>query len=298
LMTYFQELTTHATTYTEFDVVQKHTRCSGCGNYGIINAIKSAITLSWYQHDEVIFACDVWCNGNVSDKIDMFTIHGLHGRVTALAAGIHVANPAMPVICTAGDGSTLSEGINHLIHSVRNNYNVTFILHNNQNYGLTTGQASSTTPKGQKMKGTAWDTFATNLNPCALVLASGGTFVARGYSGDVAGLTSLIQSGMAHQGFSFIEVLQHCPTYNKATPLARYEKSLYDISERSDYIETDRLQAFALMQETTNVPTGILYKNPDSQDFYKQQVYRSAFQAPVEEVKRRDVRGLLERWVV
>jgi 2-oxoglutarate ferredoxin oxidoreductase subunit beta len=148
------------------------------------------------------------------------------------------------------------------------------------------------------MKGTAGETFATTLNPCALVLASGGTFIARGYSGDVAGLTTLIEAGMAHQGFSFIEVLQHCPTYNKATPLARYEKSLYNVTERDSYSNTDLLQAFALMQETSPVATGILYKNPESQDFYSQQVYRSNFQTPVQEVKRRDVRGLLEKWII
>ena len=137
-MSYTSDLASLAPVLHSFDSDEKHTRCSGCGNYGILNAIKRAVTLSGYHHHEVIFACDVGCNGNVSDKVEMHTIHGLHGRVLPLSAGIQMANPNIPVICTAGDGSTLSEGVNHLIHSARNNYNITFILHNNQNYGLTT----------------------------------------------------------------------------------------------------------------------------------------------------------------
>lgn len=297
-MSYTTSLQSHADTYLSFDADQKHTRCSWCGNYGIINAIKRAVTLAGYQHHEVIFACDVGCNGNVSDKIDMYTIHGLHGRVLALASGIHCANPEMPVICTAGDGATLSEGINHLIHTARNNYNITFILHNNQNYGLTTGQASSTTPKGQMMKATPGETIATTINPCALVLTAGWTFIARGYSGDVEWLTDIIQAGIAHQGFSFIEVLQHCPTYNKATPLARYEKSLYHISERSDDNNHDRHQAWLLFQESKNLAMGVLYQDQEALDFYRQQIYRSGFDVPVNEVKSREIRGLLEKFAI
>ncbi|USN55108.1 MAG: hypothetical protein H6765_00355 [Candidatus Peribacteria bacterium] len=103
----------------------------------------------------------------------------MHGRVLPLASGIHLANPELPVIAMAGDGATLSEGVNHLIHTARNNYNITFILHNNHNYGLTTGQASATTPRQQSMKGTCGTTTAQPLIPGQLVLAAGGSFVAR-----------------------------------------------------------------------------------------------------------------------
>ncbi len=133
-MSFLSEASSHANDYLDFETTQKHTRCSGCGNYGILNALMMAVTLEGYKPHEIILACDVGCSGNVSDKIETYTIHGLHGRVLPLAAGIHCARPDLPVIAMAGDGATLSEGVNHLIHSARNNYNITFLLHNNHNY--------------------------------------------------------------------------------------------------------------------------------------------------------------------
>lgn len=137
-MTLINQLQDHAEEYLQLETPQKHTWCSGCGNYGILNALMSAITLEGYEPHQVILANDVGCNGNLSDKILINTIHGLHGRVLPLASGIHCAAPDIPVIAMAGDGATLSEGVNHLIHTARNNYDITFLLHNNHNYGLTT----------------------------------------------------------------------------------------------------------------------------------------------------------------
>ncbi len=237
-MTYTKDIAQAAKKYLALETSQKHTRCSGCGNYGILNALMSAIALEGYAGNEVILANDVGCSGNLSDKIELNTMHGLHGRSLALASGIHLARPDMPVFAMAGDGATLSEWVNHLIHTVRNNFNITFLLHNNHNYGLTTGQASSTTPKGVRMNATAGETTAHPLIPAQLVLASGGTFVARGYSGNVEQLIWLIRAGMHHRGFSFIEVMQLCPTYSKATPEKRYEERVYDISNNKDTIVT------------------------------------------------------------
>lgn len=156
----------------ELETPQNHTRCSGCGNYGILNALMRAIALEGIERHRMVLVNDVGCNGNVSDKILTNTLHGLHGRSLPLACGVHLANPTMPVIVMAGDGATMSEGVNHLIHTARNNFNITFLLHNNFNYGLTTGQASATTPKGVAMKATVGETTAEPLTPAKLVLAA------------------------------------------------------------------------------------------------------------------------------
>lgn len=292
-----QQLSKVAQQYLELETEQVHTRCSGCGNYGILNALMSAIALEWYEGHQVILANDVGCSGNVSDKIEINTIHGLHGRVLPLASGIHCANPEIPVFAMAGDGATLSEGVNHLIHTARNNYNITFLLHNNHNYGLTTGQASATTPQWYKMKGTAGETTAHPLVPAQLVLAAGGSFVARGYSGNVEQLVWLIRQGMQHQGFSFIEVMQLCPTYSKATPGDWYEERIYEVGSEHDI--SDKWKASQLVENFDRIATGVIYQDSSNPDFMSLQTYRSQMAStPVAETQQVDISSLLQSLTV
>jgi 2-oxoglutarate/2-oxoacid ferredoxin oxidoreductase subunit beta len=267
-MSIVSDLAAKQAEFLAFEHGVKHTWCSGCGNYGIYNALVRALVLQNYDPDSVMIAFDVGCNSNASDKIHANTIHGLHGRVLPLAAGLHLANPKLPVIAVAGDGATLSEGLNHYLHAVRNNYNITFLLHNNKNYGLTTGQASSTTPQGNAMNGVVGVTAAETLEPLELALAAGATFLARGYTADVDQLTRLIQAGMQHPGFAVIEILQLCPTYNKATPEQWYDERVV----RQDDVCSDRVRAFSLVQTTqAQIATGILYQDTSSVDFYTAQ---------------------------
>jgi 2-oxoglutarate/2-oxoacid ferredoxin oxidoreductase subunit beta len=298
-MSFIQEITEKATRYLDLETPQKHTRCSGCGNYGILNALMMALALEDKAPHEVILACDVGCSGNVSDKIELNTIHGLHGRVLPLATGIQLARPDMPVIAMAGDGATLSEWVNHLIHTARNNYNITFLLHNNHNYWLTTGQASSTTPKWVHMNATSWVTTATPLLPAQLVLAAGGTFVARWYSWNPEQLIDLIRQGLHHPWFSFIEILQLCPTYSKATPQERYEQRIYDISTRDSYDSSDKFAAYELVEDMEHLATWILYHNKHVEDFLglqEQRAWRKT--TPATETKRTDISTLLDHFIV
>lgn len=299
-MSYVNELISHCGDITSFETDQKHTRCSGCGNYGMVNALMQAIALEGYKPHEVVVAFDVWCSWNLSDKFIANTIHGLHGRVLPLASWIHCANPEMPVLCMAGDGATMSEWVNHLIHTARNNYNITFILNNNHNYGLTTGQASATTPKWCSMKATVGETTAFPLEPLKLVLASWGTFAARWFSGNVEQLTWLIRAWMNHQGFSIIEIMQHCPTFWKATPLERYEKRVYDINERDDYDNTDKRQAMKIVENVDNLATWILYQDTSSQWFLTEQQSHRTFDSsiPVGEVDYVDMNEFFGSYVI
>lgn len=297
-MTQIQELQSKMAQYAVFESPNIHTWCSGCGDLGILNAIIRALVLQDIEPHQCLLCFDVGCNGNASDKVMTNTIHGLHGRAISLGAGCAIGNHKMPVIATAGDGATFSEGINHLIHSVRNDYNMVFICHNNSNYGLTTGQASATTRKGQSMNGTPGEVVADSLNPAEIVLSLQPSFVARGFSGDIDHLTSLIRQGLKHQGFAFIEALQVCPTYNKATPQSWYWSRLKKVEEIPEYNNTDIWQARKIASDLDEqIAIGLLYHNPNKGEFLTSQQNRQGIETNlVEEVKPFDISNLMEEF--
>jgi 2-oxoglutarate/2-oxoacid ferredoxin oxidoreductase subunit beta len=262
------QLLEHADQYSKFESTNKHTWCSGCGNYGIIAALKRALTLQNVGPHKVNLCYDVGCNGNESDKINCYTIHGLHGRVLPLASGVSIANSSVPTIAMAGDGATLSEGINHLVHTIRNNYNLTFILHNNSIYGLTIGQASSTTRTGVESFGTVGEVSVPPLNVLEFVLSCNPTFVARSFASDVDHLTDMIEKAIEHKGFSFIEVYQACPTFNKSTPQDWFWNKLVNVQDLPDYDYTDITHAKKIVADMdSKLAIGLIYQDTTRQDF-------------------------------
>jgi len=293
-----QELESKVKEYLAFESPNIHTWCSGCGNFGILNALVRALVLENIAPHECLICFDVGCNGNASDKINANTIHGLHGRVLSLAAGCAIGNHKLPVIAIGGDGATFSEGINHLVHAVRNNYNFVFICHNNSNYGLTTGQASATTRKGQAMNGTPGEVVVEPLNAAQIVLSLDPSFVARGFSGDVEYLTELIRQGLKHKGFAFIEVFQVCPTYNKATPQSWYWPRIKKVEEIPGYNNTDIWQARKIAADLEEqIAVGLLYHNPNKPDFLSLQANRQQRSTTlVEEVQHFLISELLEEF--
>jgi len=293
-----QELESKVKEYLAFESPNIHTWCSGCGNFGILNALVRALVLENIAPHECLICFDVGCNGNASDKINANTIHGLHGRVLSLAAGCAIGNHKLPVIAIGGDGATFSEGINHLVHAVRNNYNFVFICHNNSNYGLTTGQASATTRKGQAMNGTPGEVVVEPLNAAQIVLSLDPSFVARGFSGDVEYLTELIRQGLKHKGFAFIEVFQVCPTYNKATPQSWYWPRIKKVEEIPGYNNTDIWQARKIAADLEEqIAVGLLYHNPNKLDFLSLQTNRQQrLTTLVEEVQHFPISELLEEF--
>jgi 2-oxoglutarate ferredoxin oxidoreductase subunit beta len=279
-----KQVAAKAEEYLAYETDEVITWCSNCGNYGIQNALKRALVLEGLTHRDIALCFDVGCSGNGSDKIEATTIHGLHGRVISLAAGVKLGNPKLKVIASAGDGATLSEGINHLIHGVRNNFPMVFIHHNNENYGLTIGQASATTPKGAKMNSSPDGVYVESLNPLDLVLSLKPSFVARSFSSDVDHMTEVLQAALNHDGFAFIEVLQTCPTFNKSTPDHWYTSRIHKVEPTEDIWEARKL----VQDLDDKIAIGVLYKNPNRTDFL------SAIPFPVDlEVKAVDVSGLM-----
>lgn len=256
---------THKDYYSE----QIYTWCTNCGNYGIHEALKRALVSKQIEPSKVLLCFDIGCHGNGADKIQGYRFHGLHGRVIPFAVGAHLANTQLPVIAMGGDGATFGEGINHLIHAIRSDYNITFILHNNSNYGLTKGQASPSTKQGERMNSSPDGVVESQLNSLELVLTLNPSFVARTFSGNFHQMQSIFEAGIAHNGFSYIEVLQACPTYNKTKPHKWYMQNTFDTIELSDYDNSNLSAAKHIVSnEQEKIATGILYHKKDNVDYY------------------------------
>lgn len=290
-----------------FETSQKHTWCSGCGNFAILNSLMQSLALEGYDPYKCTLFFDVGCSGNVSDKIETYTIHGLHGRVIPLAAGASLAKAShnnysltAPIIALAGDGATLSEGVNHLIHAVKSDYNLLFILHNNQNYGLTTGQASSTTLSGTKMNGSSEGKLEESINSLEMILSLNPSFIARGFSGDPQELVRLMRAGMNHSGFAVLEILQSCPTFNKATPSNWYLDKVKKVEEIPNYDPADWNQALKIlrMDREESFGIGVVYQRQDNFDFYNRLKHRQTIETDItEEVDYFDIEGLLAQFI-
>jgi len=200
--------------------------CPGCGDFGIVNAIQMALAEMGIQRDKAVIFSGIGCSGKTSHFINTYGVHTLHGRVLTFAQGAKIANPEMTVIVAGGDGDGLGIGAGHFVASGRRNVDMTYIIFDNGVYGLTKGQASPTLKLGEQTKSLPSPNTNFNVNPIGLAVASGFTFVARGYSYDIKHLKDLIIQAVKHKGLSFLDVLQPCPTYN-------------DINTRDWYAGTD-----------------------------------------------------------
>lgn len=244
------------------------TWCPGCGDFGIWMALKNALSKLTIGPDDGVLIYGIGCHGNMNNTMNMYGCTGLHGRTIPVAQGIKLANHRLPVICIAGDGDCLGEGGNHLIHAAKRNPDITVIIHDNQVYGLTTGQASPTAPKGFISKSTPDGVTDEPINPLALSIVAGATFAARAFAGDIAGLSDLLALAIQHKGFSVVDVLQPCVTFNKEYTYPWYRERLYQVS-KDGYVPDDRLKAISKSMEWGDrIPVGILYQvaKPTSED--------------------------------
>ncbi len=274
------------------------TWCDGCGDYGIWTAVKRALVELGLAPHEVLLCYDVGCHGNMSDKLKGYRFHGLHGRVMPFAAGAKLANPRMPVIAHGGDGASFSEGVNHLVHTIRSNYPIVFILHNNANYGLTTGQASSLTWQDIPMNSSPNGIPERTLPSMDFVFSLEPTFVARGFSGDIDQMTEILKVAIQHRGFAFVDFLQACPTYNHFATHEWLMERVYDANaeghDPQNFAEARRLAT----DTSERISTGILYQNTDVPSFYEELVPRQNVKTTaVEEVAKVDVMPYMKAFV-
>ena len=210
----------------------QNTWCPGCGNFSLQFALKSVLgelEQSGMSLDDVVLVTGIGCHAKMADYLNVNSFYSIHGRTIPAAIGIKLANPRLKVVCCAGDGDCYAEGLDHLIFAAKRNADITVIIHNNRVYGLTTGQYTPTSPLGFRGRSTPGGTDRLPINPLELMLASGATFVARGYTRKMEQLRSLVKQGLLHRGFSFIDVLQICATYNNMTDY--YHDHVYDLQD-------------------------------------------------------------------
>ncbi len=188
--------------------------CPGCGDFGIVNAIQMTLLEMQLEPHRIALFSGIGCSGKTPHFVNAYGFHTLHGRVLPIATGAKLANPSLTVIAVGGDGDGLGIGAGHFVNTGRRNLDFTYVLHDNGVYGLTKGQASPTLPKGLKTKSMPAPSIVEGLNPIAMAVASGYTFVARSYALDVRHLKQTLRAGIEHKGSAFIDVLQTCPTYN------------------------------------------------------------------------------------
>lgn len=274
------------------------TWCDGCGDYGIWTATKRALVELGIAPHDVMLCFDVGCHGNGSDKLQGYRFHGLHGRVIPFAAGCKLANPTLPVIAFGGDGASFSEGVGHLVHGLRSNYPITFVLHNNANYGLTLGQASSLTWQDQPMNVSPNGIPEHTLPSMDFVFSLEPTFVARSFSGDIPHMTRVLKAAIKHRGFAFVDILQACPTWNHFATHDWLLERCYDCNEEGhDPSDFDAARNLAV-DTSERVSTGILYQREDMPSFYERLVPRQDKKTTaVEEVGIQDVSDLMQEFV-
>ncbi len=236
------------------------TWCPGCGDWGIGIAIKTALVQTGLRPAQVAVVFGIGCSGNMNDFLNASAIHSLHGRAIPTAIGIKLANHQLPVLVVAGDGDCYGEGGNHLLHACRGNHDLTVIVHDNRVYGLTTGQVAPTAQKGVRSKSTPSGVIETPIDPLALALTQGATFIAQAFAGDVVQMTEIIKQGISHRGFSLINVLQPCITFNKVNTYQYYLKRVYKLEEKYDKTNWEKAMATIKTTESEHFPLGVLYQ--------------------------------------
>ena len=208
----------------------ENTWCPGCGNFGILNAFKKAVHRlegEGLRRQDIAITAGIGCHAKIFDYLNLSGFYSLHGRSMATAQGMKLANPRLKVVAFAGDGDAYGEGIAHMVFAAKRNADITVIVHNNGTYGLTTGQYTPTSVKGFRGPSTPQGSVEDPFNPLAVMLSAGATFVARGYPVKLEHLSDLFARAILHEGFSIVDVLQPCVTFNNT--YERYNESVTEL---------------------------------------------------------------------
>jgi len=252
-------------TAKELETFAQNTWCPGCGNFAILTTIKKVLVNLKDQGldlNKVALVSGIGCHAKIVDYVNVNSFYSIHGRVPPPMTGIKLANPDLVVIGHAGDGDAYGEGIEHLIFSAKRNINMTFFVHNNRVYGLTTGQFTPTSPPGFKGRSTPGGSPEDPLNPIELMISAGATFVARGYSAKPKHLMALFEAAINHKGFSFVDVLQPCFSFFNTYDF--YNERVYEFTQQ-DHDAADRAAALEKAREWgygagERIPIGIFYQ--------------------------------------
>jgi len=237
--------------------------CPGCGDFGLLAGLKKVYPTMGIEAHNVMTVSGIGCSSNLPGFINTYGLHTLHGRSLPIAQGVKLANHSLTVVAVGGDGDGYGIGVGHLVHAMRRNIDMTYIVMNNLIYGLTTGQTSPTSGLGMKTKSTPFGNPELPLNPLTLALGSGCSFVARVYTGHMEQLVRVLQEAIKHQGFALVDTFSPCVTFNKVNTHQFYKENVRDINKEG-HDTSDVLAAFKQATREDYVATGIFYQNERS----------------------------------
>lgn len=246
-------------TLQEFKTSEKSWWCPGCGDFGVLAALQQALVNLHLEPENVALIAGIGCSGKIGNYINGYNFHVVHGRTLPTAQTLKLANRDLTVLAMGGDGDGFAIGMGHYMHALRRNVNMTYIVMDNHIYGLTKGQVSPTSDPGMKTK---YTTTAGNIErpvmPLELAISAGCTFVAQGYSSQTKQLSAIIEAAIKHNGFSFVNAISPCVTYNMINTFDFYKSSLKPLE--ADYDNHDKLAALKAIHETNSLLTGLIYE--------------------------------------
>ena len=267
------------TTFKDFRNNVKPNWCPGCGDFSVQAAIQRAAANVGLEPENLAVISGIGCSGRISGYINSYGLHGIHGRSLPIAQGVKMANRDLTVIASGGDGDGFAIGMGHTIHSIRRNIDITYIVMDNQIYGLTKGQTSPRSAVGFKTKSTPEGSIEQAISPMEMALTAGATFVAQGFSTDLKELTALIEAGMKHKGFSLINVFSPCVTYNKVNTYDWFKENLTKLSSIENYDSSNREEAMQTLMKHKSLVTGLIYQNTEQPSY--QELLTSYSQTPL-----------------
>lgn len=245
--------------------------CPGCGDFSVQAAIQRAAANAGLEPESLAIVSGIGCSGRISGYINAYGFHGVHGRSLPIAQGLKMANREMTVIAAGGDGDGFAIGMGHTVHAIRRNIDITYIVMDNQIYGLTKGQTSPRSAPGFKTKSTPQGSIESALSPLEMALSVGATFVAQSFSSDLKQLTTLIEAGIKHKGFSLINVFSPCVTFNKINTYDWFKDNIVNLDSEEGHDPSNRIQAMTRLMETKGMLTGLIYQDT-SKPSYEEQV--------------------------
>ena len=237
---------------------EKPTWCPGCGDFGVLNGLYNAMRQKGLQTKDIVVVSGIGCSSRLPFFVASYGFHGVHGRAMPIATGIKVASPDLKVLAMGGDGDAFAIGGGHFVHAARRNLDICYVIMDNNIYGLTKGQTSPTSQVGFVTKTTPKGTPDRPINPLRLAIASGATFVARGFSGKPKELAELIVEGINHNGFAVIDTFSPCPTFNKINTFKAYREEVAELP--ADHDPSDMYKAIEMASSSDPMYLGVLYR--------------------------------------
>lgn len=248
-------------THKDF-AAERTTWCPGCGDFAVLRALQEACARLGLPPHRIVLVSGIGCSGKITSYMGTYGFHTHHGRTLPVATGIKLANRDLTLIAAAGDGDAYGIGLNHLIHAIRRNVDLTYVIMDNGVYGNTKGQTSPTTAPGVTTPSSPLGAVDEPVHPLRLALAAGATFLAQGSSGDPAQLTRLVEQGVAHRGFALINVISPCPTYDRIRTYQWWRERLTNVDEDPAHDPGDPRRAWEIVANRDTEVVGLLYRAP------------------------------------